>query len=552
MKRKIKLICICTVILCFSGCNSTGDGTTPYETPTMNIENTSETESVAETTTVPKITTTEKTTPYIPDEKRGISRSKYRVGEESIEKLGVSKTITFVCMERDVWFCDEAVITRFNELLVNEYGCDFVVEFIGGDIIDDKYGYTYYDYTSDIKRLGQHVDILMSASPASYSRLIEEGYYIGWKKYLETTELGRKMYASYPEIMWKMVERDGEIYGYTPLKSPARRYTLVCNKELAEKLGLNIQEGFSFYDIGNILSKIEASEQNGVMTDIIPIYYDTYVWTNMLGYCDLGYGIYAKENKDGKLQAIYPASDEEFIKVCKTIREYNKKGWMVQANYAKKETKDAAAEGKFLFYNSVVEQGDMVGNRIKISGNSLDGIHEVVVGDVWYVHYQLQESVVYGVTTWSEYQEDALKLISLIQTEPKLSNLLAYGIEGEHYAYEDREVVKLPSEKFALGDRSVENPNITFSEFLEPDDKLGYYKELAENYKYNIVYSMDRTPYLEQLKALLAIYEEYETGLLAGTYEDVEATIAELDKRLKEAGIEQIIDAYNKQLNELQ
>lgn len=559
MKKLFVLIYACAFILCVSGCNHIQDAATTEESLTANIENTSEPDCIvetttAETTTIEK-TTAETTTVYIPDEERGILRSNEKRGEGSAERFGVSKTLTFVCWEYHLWSCDEDVITRFNELLVNKYGCDFVVEFIGADIITDKKsGYTYYDYVSDVKRLEQPVDILLTAAPAKYSLLVEEGYFISWKEYLETTELGQKMYDSYPEVMWKMVERDGEIYGYSPVKTPARRYALACNRKLAEELGLNVQEGFSFYDIADILLKIEKSDQNNIMKDIAPIYYATDTWINMLGYCDMGYGIYAKKNEEGKLQALCPSSDEEFVKLCKTIRKYNEKGWLVRADYATKETRDAVANGKFLFYNSVINQGDMVKNNIKISGESIWGIYEVIVGNVYYVYYPLQENIVYGVTTWSEYKEEAMKLISLIQTEAELSNLLAHGIEGDHYAYVDREVVKLPSDysMFGFGDRAIENPNITFPEYLEPDDKLGYYKELAEKYEYNPAYSMDRKPYVEQLKVLYAIYKEYETGLLTGTYEDVDATIAELDKRLKEAGIEQIIDEFNRQLQELE
>jgi len=521
--RKIRLIiCVLVVIVCFSGCGKVAKSNT-WQTTMHGI-----------------------------DGVRGLERSIMHLGAGDADKFGISKSLIFVCGDVAIANLDPDVVTKFNELLVSKYGCDFVVEFISGDIIADKYGYTYYDFVSDIKVLGQQADILMAMTPAKYSTLIKEGYFIGLKEYMEETELGQKMYSSYPEVIWEMLKKDGEIFGYAPFCTATNRYALVCNKGLAKELDLNVQEGFSFYEIGDILSEVNVQEQ--LNADVIEIFASKDALFRMLGYCDMGYGIYGKKDFDGSWKALYPAADEEFMTMCKKLQEYNKKGWLKISDYIGLGIQEIVAEGNFIFWFNNIKDANMVGNKIKLSAYyAVDRIYEVIRGDIWYGYYPTRESLVYGVTTWSKYQKEALDLIALIQTEEELSNLLLYGIEGEHYVYQDGKVIELPNEYHGMGDKfMIINPNITLSEFLEPDDKLGYYKELAKNYEYNPAYSMDRTPYLEQLKVLLTIYEEYETGLLTGTYEDVEAAIAELDKRLKEAGIEQIIDAYNKQLQVLQ
>lgn len=105
MKKLFVLIYACAFILCVSGCNHIQDAATTEESLTANIENTSEPDYIvetttAETTTIEK-TTAETTTVYIPDEERGILRSNEKRGEGSAERFGVSKTLTFVCLENN-------------------------------------------------------------------------------------------------------------------------------------------------------------------------------------------------------------------------------------------------------------------------------------------------------------------------------------------------------------------------------------------------------------------------------------------------------------------
>lgn len=507
--------------------------------------------------------TTTRSTEQLSDERRGINSrfgNCYISADGDMERLGVTKKIVFACDSYNTGSdLDPAVISRFNELLVNKYGCDFVLELIGLESMGmKKYGYTYVDIVSDMKSLGQHVDIMMGMVPAYYTKLVEEGYLLDITDYLAEDEEGRKLYDAYPEAIWETVKINGRIYGYAPFSLPAYMYALNCNKEMADRFGIKVEEGFSFYEIGKIFDEADINEDFG---EVVPIFLSEGYAYAMLDCIDLGYGLFGRKDADGNWVAFNATQDEGFLKLWKTIREYKEKGWINNngVDY------QAVTEGKFIFSGNIFSSSDMVENTIlfrrTVNRTTVHEIIDIIPGDIRYGYYGPRENLVYGVTSWSEYKDEALKLITLMQTEPELCNLLSYGIENVHYVYEDKKVTRLPSSSGwgIKGGSAITfvNPNLIYPTYIEPDNKLKFYKELSINFEKDprLDCSISVSGYYdlfdnyeEQTKILEQIYEQGYTKLLNGEYEDVEAA-AEINRMQMEAGIDEIINMLNERFS---
>ena len=558
MKRKLIFILLLGLLVC-TGCNKGHDikentGTT--ETTPISIGN-AQTESSTdidepESTTVEEETTTE----YIPDEKKGYGRVKNRTyADEDMKRLGVEKKLVILCNKWTALLPDK-VASKFNELLVNKYGCDFVVEFMGFDHSERNGNESDYSKALyEIKEMGQQADIIVTGSgDAIYTTIIEEGFLWELTDSLKCTEDGKLLYDALAENTWECVKRNGKIYGAPRARNYSLQLVLVCNKTLADSLGIEVPEGFSFYDIGEILAPYEQELNR---QKIIGLYYQNGFLIEMLGYRalydskDMFYGVCAKKDDNREWSVFNPLLDEAFIKLCKSVREYRESWMCYDGTESDLEKIKIASGGNFLFYV------DLVDGESQIQGNKAYteklGVVDIVLGDVIRDYYIMQQEInVKGIASWSQYKEEALKLLRILHTEEEICNLLVYGIEDEHYYYVNNEVILRNKNDKAMGlrDAHILNTYLTHPIYLESDNKAEYYKGMIGNLQadplmqYGITY-LEYDEITGNYSELISIAKQYVYGLLRGQYEDVDAAVAEAVKLQEEAGINELINKLN-------
>jgi len=158
----------------------------------------------------------------------------------------------------------------------------------------------------------------------------------------------------------------------------------------------------------------------------------------------------------------------------------------------------------------------------------------------------------------SKNPEKALQVIELLQTDPVLFNLLAWGIEGVHYELdEDGYLVKIPGNPYetcqnnawAVGNPFLRQPLV--GDTVEPTDteaRLNLYKELNSKGKVNSIFGMsiDATAVQTELAAVNEVVASY------GNYwflncDDIEETLNEILDKCYDAGLQTVLDEYNKQ-----
>ncbi len=153
----------------------------------------------------------------------------------------------------------------------------------------------------------------------------------------------------------------------------------------------------------------------------------------------------------------------------------------------------------------------------------------------------------------------SLKYLELLSTDRKFRDILGYGIEGKHFEYLDNGTVirlKAGQDRYKPGlyqtgsvvNASVESASRTF--LADPDQ----WEKVFEGYKKYGIYSetngfaYDPTPKEDIITAVSAIYEDYAAELRTGT-SDPDAVIPKIKKRMTAAGIDELIDDINSQLD---
>ena len=159
-----------------------------------------------------------------------------------------------------------------------------------------------------------------------------------------------------------------------------------------------------------------------------------------------------------------------------------------------------------------------------------------------------------------EHVRACLKYLELLSTDRKFRDILGYGIEGKHFVYLDNGTVlrlKAGQDRYKTSlyqtgcvvNASVESASRTF--LADPDQ----WKKVFEGYKTDGIYSKtkgfayDPTPKEDIITALTAIYNDYSTELCTGT-SDPDEVMPLIEKRMKAAGIDELLDDINSQLED--
>jgi len=156
------------------------------------------------------------------------------------------------------------------------------------------------------------------------------------------------------------------------------------------------------------------------------------------------------------------------------------------------------------------------------------------------------------ISVTSENPERAMMLIELMNNDVELYNLMVFGIEGKHYNKVGENRVE-PIENsgyqgiaWALGNQ--------FNAYLlpgQPDDVWEQTKELNRTAKplRAVGFQFDRSAVEDEIKAISAVMADSDKLIYADDW-DIDKSKAELDAKLKEAGIEKYVEEVQRQLDE--
>jgi len=160
-----------------------------------------------------------------------------------------------------------------------------------------------------------------------------------------------------------------------------------------------------------------------------------------------------------------------------------------------------------------------------------------------------------GISVNSRYPREALKLLQLVNTDTKLRDMLAYGIEGRHFEY-----VEIEGRGRAV--RQI-NPNWSLTNFqqgnyfiITPQDNVpATYWEEVKNQNETAVpsvmmgFMMDLEPVLIELTNARIIWERYSTDLMVGA-SDPEVVLPRIIEDMRAAGLDKIMEEAQRQVDE--
>lgn len=290
------------------------------------------------------------------------------------------------------------------------------------------------------------IDIIYISGEDMYMRYKQNGWLVGLNEHLATT--GSKLNYYITPALLSGVRIDGEAFAI-PNNVQMGEYTyMLVDRELADRYKYTYESFEDLVDCKNFLDDIRQSEK-----DVLPIdssfkeCMDLFVWYwNIdMGKNELGGNSYSinKENNFSLVGAVYgdPANagrgkidlgfntlftQEEYREIFLCLKEYEFNGLYKTEN----DTREGAAVSF------------MTGNySLKKAAEANDGVCVDENGKEYYMYVakypQADEDALYGnmfgVSANSKNAEACMRVITLLNTDPEVRNLLQYGIkQGEN------------------------------------------------------------------------------------------------------------------------
>ena len=455
------------------------------------------------------------------------------------EQYKDKKQLTMVLDSMKIRFfpeIDSEIINRFNKKLDSE-GYDFAVNF---EILNTEIISTIDYYELCIKQ-NKAIDIISSgleisqeiidsdpegfkckAHEKTFWEYVDKGYLLPLNDFFKTSE-GEKLYNVFPQIYWdRVTDNDNKIYGvYNTINAPL---CIEFNKNVAEKYNYDYKKYTGdFKSLENILETMKNKDDVAGL-HLNPLYAD--LMYEYFGYSCLDCGIYINE-KTGIAENLF--DNKKFLEYIQTISDFKKRGYILDIDKNPDDYEKNLCETTFFDsmqdYNQVIIAAAYLKNR-----NSCLGL---------------------GITSSSEYPDEAFKLLYLLYTNSEYSKLLQCGIEGRNYNIINKNEIELKNEYSTFWDIGSfpGNPYITDmgEDAVVPMKKKQMlltkaFKSIKKSRTYGFEY-----PETDKTKAIKDIYKKYD-GLYYGAFNNVEKTLEQANNELKSAGLDEVLNDINRQL----
>jgi putative aldouronate transport system substrate-binding protein len=415
-----------------------------------------------------------------------------------------------------------------NKYLEDEYDLTVTLNQIDWGEYDQK--------MSALVNAGESFDLAFTASwlgGFNYLSNARKGALLDITDYLEedNTALKNEIYENF----WKGATIDGKIYGVPAQKEIAATEYFVFNKELVDKYDIPYQDIKNYDDLEPWLETIK--EQEGITPWFMAEgYKNPYKFDEL----STSVGINLEGNPETIVDYYF---ETPYIERVEKIREFMQEGYI---------NSDA----------SLAKQTDIVGKDWFVTSTVMGPLDTATVKDQMkkeVVVTPMVDSIVTNASAMgggtvisanSKHPKEAMKLLEAVNTDEKLMNLLSYGIEGKHYEKTGDDTIKwldahsnytMPFYMFGNYFNLYHQEGAPVDEW----DTLKAYNEAAEASP-ALGFNFDTKNVTTQLAALNNVQEEFKALINTGSV-DTQENLENMEKKMKAAGLEQIIEEMQTQ-----
>lgn len=397
----------------------------------------------------------------------------------------------------------------------------------------------YGEKVSKIVQSGESFDIAFGSGINNYQDLAAKGYFADLTEILPTATPA--LWDFMPEDLWKGVTINEQIIGVPAYKDSAQTQYWVWDKELVEKLGIDIDSVKTLEDLDPVLRKMKENDPstyplimqgkegiNGFMATINN--YDELLIGPVIGV----------KYDDAQATVASPWEDPEVMKNLNTLHTWFNDGLI---------NPDAATLTETPKYRPVyAAQGYPHADADWSTSSGYPVVSSQFFGPA-YSTKTIQGSF-NVISAGSKHIEESLKVLELVNTDSYLRNLLAFGIEDTHYKKVGENSIEMLNDGYQVPAYSQGTFFNMYTVAPAPETKWTDLQKQQEDAFSSpaLGFTFNTEPVQNQVAACNTIQTKYMASLITGSV-NPEEVVPKMLQELNNAGYQDIIKEAQEQLN---
>ena len=417
---------------------------------------------------------------------------------------------------------------------------DYCEEKIGVRLDVKIAGWGDYDTKMNtIVNAGEYFDIMFTNN-TNYSKFVNLGAFENISDMVQT--VAPELYSFIPEKLWSGVQIHGNVYAVPTYKDSSLTQFYYLDDQYVQKYNLDLS---SLKDL-QTLDPIVRTIKEGEGKSLYPLMLNQgTLWNGFFNdYDGLASGIQAIGVRidDPERKVVCTLEQEDIIEDLELLHSWYVDGIInPDANVVTEDSK-----------------GNVFGNAqgwpsAVVQWETLQGVEKydaVKVFGPLYTTETIQGSM-NAISVNSNYKEEALKVLQLINTDQKFRDLCAYGVEGNHFEYlEDGSVKRLRDDWtwpaytqgtfFVMSNQEGSDPN-QWEEVKQQNEQASASTCLG--------FALDVTNIQNEVSNVNTTWDKYKYDMLTGA-SDPATAVPKCIEDLKAAGLDTIIAEAQKQIDE--
>ncbi len=423
---------------------------------------------------------------------------------------------------------------EINKITEKKHGLNFEFMFINTG---------NWQQQSNLLLTGDEVDIIaVFATPLS--TYVKNGQLADLKEYYANASEDFKKIWTDAEL--KGTSIGDKIYAIPNLRNFGNYFGLNIKTEIAQEFGIEDKQKLTMEEIDAFFDKVYEKYPDRYM--LAPHNIDTIM--NQWSWDGLGdtkyLGVLADRGQSTTVENLFNTDD--FKDFASWTRKWYQKGYIMQDVLSNTESA-----------RSMIQNDKAVSEFDNYGVNGVAGMIRTVVLEPWSVANSYSE-LCYAINVNAKDKDTAWKAMELLYTDKEVGILLNNGIENKHYVHNEDGTISFPEGKTAsdVGYGMADAPWSTpYSALSYPLDVNGatFFEDLIKFNKEKTTlskafgFSFDISNVVDQYTACSNVMDKYYKALISGTV-DIESTIKQANSEFEAAGLQDIIDEKQKQLDE--
>ncbi|MDD3409868.1 MAG: ABC transporter substrate-binding protein [Eubacteriales bacterium] len=344
---------------------------------------------------------------------------------------------------------------------------------------------------------------------------------------------------------------NGQQYGLTTNRDLALTRGLVFVKDVCDKYGIDPAQVKTLDDVAAVYQTLKEKEP-----DMIPLASSSSgagLLDTICTFDPLGDTLGVLTNYGEKLEVVNYFDTQEYEDYCRYFHEWYLKGYITEDVLTSTDDSNAMMRNGRAFSNtSNLKPGFDIKQSATV-GREVVGVPMVEP----FTSSSVVQTCQWYIAANCEHPDKAMQFLNLMYTDKRITNLLAWGIEGVHYVVTEDGHITYPE--------GVNSDNIgyalnlgwmfgnQFQTYVWEGDPIDLYQQLSDfnnSAKKSAAFGFtwDPAPVKTEIAALNNILNEYRVGLEWGVL-DPDTALPEFRAKLKAAGIDKVVEEKQRQLD---